>query len=83
MKRVMDNNIHIKSTILLEMEVSDMIMVSKGFVSKKRGEQSMHCTNCGKHLGDQGWKGDNKFNEIKEKGWEYCPYCGEALYPQK
>lgn len=40
----------------------------------------MHCSNCGRHLGNQGWEGDKEFNEVEEKGWEYCPYCSEVLY---
>ena len=59
---------------------NNMIMQGGGFASKEKAIQTMHCSNCGKNLGNQGWKGDNEFNEIEEKEWQYCPYCGEPLY---
>lgn len=57
-----------------------MIMPGGGFVSNERAIQTMHCSCCGKHLGVQGWEHEKKFNDIEEKGWKYCPYCGEPLY---
>ena len=32
-----------------------------------------------KNLGTQGWEGKYEFNDVEEKGWKYCPYCGEKL----
>ena len=31
-------------------------------------------------LGTQGWEGQKEFNDVEEKGWKFCPYCGEPLY---
>lgn len=57
-----------------------MLKPGGGFASKERGIQTMHCSSCGKNLGTQGWEGQKEFNDVEEKGWKFCPYCGEPLY---
>lgn len=59
-----------------------MIMPGDGFASNERAIQTMHCSCCGKNLGVQGWEHEKEFNDIEEKGWKYCPYCGEPLYKE-
>lgn len=57
-----------------------MIMLGGGFAIGERAFQTMHCSYCGKNLDVQGWEDNKEFNDIEEKGWNYCPYCGEPLY---
>lgn len=37
-------------------------------------------THCGKHLENHGWEQDKVYDEIKEKKWNFCPFCGQPLY---
>ena len=69
-----------QSCILTEKGVNYMLKPGCGFASKERGIQTMHCSSCGKNLGTQGWEGQKGFNDVEEKGWKFCPYCGEPLY---
>lgn len=57
-----------------------MIMLGGGFAIGNKAVQTLHCSCCGKNLGEQGWGNDKEFNDIEEKGWEFCPYCGETLF---
>lgn len=56
-----------------------MIAYGGGMATSDRGIQTLHCSCCGKNLGTQGWEGKIEFNDVEEKGWKYCPYCGEKL----
>lgn len=49
------------------------------FISKDLAHISLVCNCCGKTIGCYGWNKEEEFNEVKENGWNYCPYCGEAL----
>lgn len=57
-----------------------MIIYGGGIVTIDRAVQTMKCSSCGKYLGNNGWEGKKMFDDVKEKGWKYCPYCGEILY---
>lgn len=56
-----------------------MIYYGGGIASKEYGVQTMKCSNCGMHLGNRGWENEKEYDEVKDKGWKFCPYCGKSL----
>lgn len=56
-----------------------MIYYGGGIASKEYGVQTMKCSNCGMYLGNRGWENEKEYDEVKDKGWKFCPYCGKSL----
>lgn len=53
--------------------------VDFGYTSCHDGEifKMLHCTWCGRHLGNYEWVDGIEHCDIDE--WSFCPFCGHSL----